>query len=55
MKAFMVSLTFLFSFINYSAWAGTDINEYKTDLYYANGMGMELEESVLEKNLANKS
>jgi uncharacterized membrane protein YgcG len=45
MKVFMIRLVMALSFISHSTWANTDINEYKTDLYYANGMGMELSET----------
>jgi hypothetical protein len=44
MKIFFINLVVVIGFMSSSVLA--EINEYKTDLYYANGMGMELEESV---------
>ncbi|VAW49683.1 hypothetical protein MNBD_GAMMA04-166, partial [hydrothermal vent metagenome] len=37
------------SLINTPVWANTEINEYETDLYYANGVGLELSKLKLER------
>ncbi len=49
MKAFQLSLFFAISFLSFSVWADTDINEYETDLYYANGIGVELSKLQAER------
>jgi hypothetical protein len=50
MKALIISLTVFLSFVSHSVWANTDINEYKVDLYYANGMGMKLDEDEVQRD-----
>ncbi len=49
MKAFIITLFVFTGFISHSVWADTDINEYETDLYYANGIGVELSKLQAER------
>lgn len=44
----MISLFVAISFIASSAWANAGINEYEVDLYYANGMFMDVNKEKAE-------